>query len=70
MKSWKKVLLSAALSSVVALVACSSLQGNNSKKAEKTEDGLTNILIYQISPATSISVTPQEKSSPQGCLCF
>lgn len=48
MKSWKKVLLSAALSSAVALVACSSLQGNNSKKAEKTEDGLTNILMYQI----------------------
>lgn len=49
MKTWKKALLSTlALLSGGVLVACSSLQGNNSQTAEKTNDGMPPILMYQI----------------------
>lgn len=47
MKTCKKVLMSTmALSSILALSACSGLKGG--QKNNQTKDGKTNIVMYQI----------------------
>lgn len=53
MKTWKKFAYSCVtLVSAAALAACGSLTGNKTASSSATtEDGLTNILMYQIGDA-------------------